>query len=221
MKSYQQVPSRKSKKRESAIKGKENKPVACSKGLFACERPRGRVGIRKRLIEAAVEDALVAFCGTRGKPGEACDQNLWAKFAWRFGWGMLRELTLQGVAEMREHRRPMKDKDKPKVLQRLINGVWKDSKRTTTREAKRGGEKRGDAEVAAVRTGNGTKGARVCRFGSIGSDRADVGSNKIGVVSSKVCVVSSRVGVGSNRVSVASESGDGKDSKRTTAREAV
>ena len=130
------APFSKSKKRESAIKGKENKPSAISTGLFACERPRGRVGIRKRLIEAAVEDALVAFCGTRGKPGEACDQNLWAKFAWRFGWGMLRELTLQGVAEMREHRRPMKDKDKPKVLQRLINGVWKDSKRTTTREAK-------------------------------------------------------------------------------------
>ncbi|MDO5319023.1 MAG: hypothetical protein Q4G65_10385 [bacterium] len=94
------------------------------------------MGIRKRLIEAAVEDALVAFCGTRGKPGEACDQNLWAKFAWRFGWGMLRELTLQGVAEMREHRRPIEDRDKPKVLQRLINGVWKDSKRTTTRKAK-------------------------------------------------------------------------------------
>ena len=80
--------------------------------------------------------APVALEMVRGKPGEACDQNLWAKFAWRFGWGMLRELTLQGVAEMREHRRPMKDKDKPKVLQRLINGVWKDSKRTTTREAK-------------------------------------------------------------------------------------
>ena len=127
---------------------------------------------------------------------------------------MLRELTLQGVAEMREHRRPIEDRDKPKVLQRLINGVWKDSKRTTTREEKQGGEKRGDAEVAAVRTGNGTKGARVGRFGSIGSDRADVGSNKVGVVSSKVCVVS-------NRVSAASESGDGKDSKRTTTREAV
>ena len=137
MKSYQQAPSLKSKKRESAIQGKESKPVACSKGLFACERARGRVGIRKRLIEAAVEDALKAFCGTRGKPGEACDQNLWAKFAWRFGWGLLRELTLQGVAEMREHRRPIEDRDKPKVLQRLINGVWKNSKRTTAREAER------------------------------------------------------------------------------------
>ena len=160
MKSYQQPPSRKSKKagrkREGSpydpykrkARGKENNPGAFCTGLFACERTpvdaasatrfargisRGRVGIRKRLIEAAVEDALVVFCGTRGKPGEACDQNLWAKFAWRFGWGMLRELTLQGEAEMREHRKPVADKDKPKVLQRLINGFWKSSKRTTAR----------------------------------------------------------------------------------------
>ena len=153
------TPFSKSKKRESAIKGKENKPVACSKGLFACERPRGRVGIRKRLIEAAVEDALKAFCGTRkresGKPRDgrdarcprqvsdgrdACcpsfsDEQLWAKFAWKFGWGLLRELTLQGVAEMGEHRKPIADKDKPKVLQRLINGFWRNSKRTAAREA--------------------------------------------------------------------------------------
>ena len=123
MKSYQQSPSLKSKKRESAIKGKENKPVACSKGLFACERARGRVGIRKRLIQAAVEDALRIFCGTRR--GKYCDRNLWAKFAWKFGWGLLRELTLQGEAEMKEHRKPVADKDKPKILQRLINPFWR------------------------------------------------------------------------------------------------
>ena len=206
MKSYQQTSSRKSKKRERAIKGKENKPSAISTGLFACERPRGRVGIRKRLIEAAVEDALVAFCGTRGKPGEACDQNLWAKFAWRFGWGMLRELTLQGVAEMREHRRPMKDSDKPKVLQRLINGVWRESKRTTARKAKRG-------EAGAEPT--------VGRLGSIRSDRVEIGSGRVEIGSSRGGVGSSRGGVGSNRVGVRSGSGGGKDCKRTTTREAV
>ena len=156
MKSYQQSPSRKSKKagmkREGSpynpykrkARGKENNPGANSTGLFACERPRGREGIRKRLIEAAVEDALKAFCGTRksGEPRDGrdarrpsfSDEQLWAKFAWKFGWGLLRELTLQGVAEMRERRKPVADKDKPKVLQRLINGVWRDSKRTTTRE---------------------------------------------------------------------------------------
>ena len=132
MKSYQQSPSRKSKKRESAIKGKENKPSAISTGLFACERPRGRVGIRKRLIEAAVEDALKAFCGKRRNPAfdrnpgkDPCEERLWAKFAWKFGWGLLRELTLQGEAEMKEHRKPVADKDKPKILQQLINPFWR------------------------------------------------------------------------------------------------
>ena len=133
------IPFSKSKKRESAIKGKENKPSAISTGLFACERPRGRAGIRKRLIEAAVEDALKAFCGKRRNPAfdrypgkDPCEERLWAKFAWRFGWGLLRELTVQGVAEMREHRKPMKDEDKPKVLQRLIRPFWGNNKRTTT-----------------------------------------------------------------------------------------
>ena len=131
------APFSKSKKRESAIKGKENKPSAISTGLFACERARGRVGIRKRLIEAAVEDALRVFCGTRkresGKPRNGrdarcpsfSDEQLWAKFAWKFGWRLLRELTLQGEAEMREHRKPVEDRDKPKILQRLINGFWR------------------------------------------------------------------------------------------------
>ena len=157
MKSYQQSPSRKSKKagmkREGSpynpykrnARGKENNPGANSTGLFACERPRGREGIRKRLIEAAVEDALKAFCGTRksGEPRDGrdarrpsfSDEQLWAKFAWKFGWGLLRELTLQGVAEMRDLKRPIKDGDKPKVLQRLINRFWKGGRRTTTREA--------------------------------------------------------------------------------------
>ena len=159
MKSYQQSPSRKSKKagmkREGSpynpykrkARGKENNPGANSTGLFACERPRGCEGIRKRLIEAAVEDALKAFCGTRKRKSDEprdgrdahrpsfSDEQLWAKFAWKFGWGLLRELTLQGVAEMRDLKRPIKDGDKPKVLQRLINGVWRDSKRTTAREA--------------------------------------------------------------------------------------
>ena len=141
------APFSKSKKRERAIKGKENKPSAISTGLFACERPRDiprakraasavatgvRVGIRKRLIEAAVEDALKAFCGKRRNPTfdrnpgkDPCEERLWAKFAWKFGWGLLRELTLQGEAEMREHRKPVADKDKPKILQRLINPFWK------------------------------------------------------------------------------------------------
>ena len=118
-------------------RGKENNPGANSTGLFACERVRGREGIRKRLIEAAVEDALKAFCGTRRRksveprdgrdarrPGFS-DEQLWAKFAWKFGWGLLRELTLQGIAEMKEGKEPVADRDKPKILQALINPFWK------------------------------------------------------------------------------------------------
>ena len=105
-------------------RGKENNPGALGTGLFACERPRVCEALRKRHVEAAVEDALRIFHGTRGKPGEKCDQNLWANFAWRFGWGLLRELTLQGEGEMREHLQPIPDKDKPKVLQNLINPLW-------------------------------------------------------------------------------------------------
>ena len=117
--------AKKAARKVSKGKGKENKPGANSTGLFACERPRGREGIQRRLVEAAVEDALRIFCGTRGKPGDVCDQNLWAVFAWKFGWGLLRELTLQGEAEMREHKKPVADKDKPKILQRLINPFWR------------------------------------------------------------------------------------------------
>ena len=90
------------------------------------------MGIRKRLIEVAVEDALKAFCGKRRNPTfdrnpgkDPCEERLWAKFAWKFGWGLLRELTLQGESEMKEHRKPVADKDKPKILQRLINPFWK------------------------------------------------------------------------------------------------
>ena len=106
-------------------RGKENNPGALGTGLFACERPRACEALRKRHVEAAVEDAIRIFHGTRGKPGEKCDQNLWAKFAWKFGWGLLRELTLQGEAEMKEHRKPIAEKDKPKILQELINPFWK------------------------------------------------------------------------------------------------
>ena len=106
-------------------RGKENNPGALSTGLFACERPRAREVLRKRHVKAVVEDSLRIFHGTRGKPGEKCDQNLWAKFAWKFGWGLLRELTLQGKAEMLEHQKPVPDTDKPRILQELINPFWK------------------------------------------------------------------------------------------------
>ena len=79
-------------------KGKEDKPGASSTGLFARADAHVRGALQRRHVNAAVEDALVAFCGTRG-PAPS-DESLWARFAWRFGFGMLHELTEQAKSEM-------------------------------------------------------------------------------------------------------------------------
>ena len=119
-------------------RGKENNPGAISTGLFACagagacERIRRREALLKRHVEAAVEDALVAFCGTRRNPlfdhepwKDPCDERLWANFVWDHrgnpGWKYLQELTRQGISEMAQKRHPVADADKPRILQNLIN----------------------------------------------------------------------------------------------------
>ena len=119
-------------------RGKENNPGALSTGLFACagagvcERIRAREALLKRHVEAAVEDALVAFCGTRRNPlfdrepwKDPCDERLWANFVWDHrgnpGWKYLQELTRQGISEMAQKRHPVADADKPRILQNLIN----------------------------------------------------------------------------------------------------
>ena len=72
---------------------------------------------------AAVEGALVAFCGTRG-PAPS-DEALWAEFAWRFGYAKLVELTERGESEMRQPGRDaIPPAERPKVLQSLINPFW-------------------------------------------------------------------------------------------------
>ena len=73
-------------------------------------------------MNAAVEDVLVAFCGTRG-PAPS-DEALWAKFAWRFGFGMLHELTEQAKSEMKLHRGGVAPSERPRILQNLLNEVW-------------------------------------------------------------------------------------------------
>ena len=98
----------------------------------ACERTRAREALLKRHVEAAVEDALVAFCGTRRNPlfdrepwKDPCDERLWANFVWGHhgnpGWKLLQELTRQGISEMAQKRHPVPDADKPRILQNLIN----------------------------------------------------------------------------------------------------
>ena len=121
-------------------RGKENNPDAIGTGLSAgagaytgmCERIRAREALRKRSVEAAVEDALVALCGTRRNPmrdrkplKDPCDERLWANFAWEFGVAKLLDLVDQARAEIAGHRRPVPDRDKPKILQALITPFWK------------------------------------------------------------------------------------------------
>ena len=121
-------------------RGKENNPGALRTGLFAgagagareVERIRRREVLLKRHVEAAVEDALVAFCGKRRNPlfdheprKDPCDERLWANFVWEHhgnpGWKYLQELTCQGISEMAQKKHPVPDADKPKILQTLIN----------------------------------------------------------------------------------------------------
>ena len=105
-------------------KGKEGKPGANGTSLFARAGAHAHVrgALLRRHVNAAVEDALVAFCGTRG-PAPS-DEALWAKFAWRFGFGMLHELTEQAKSEMKLHRGGVAPSERPRILQNLLNEVW-------------------------------------------------------------------------------------------------
>ena len=106
-------------------KGKEDKPSICSTGLFARAHADAHVrgALLRRHVNAAVEGALVAFCGTRG-PAPS-DEALWAEFAWRFGYAKLVELTERGESEMRQPGRDaIPPAERPKVLQSLINPFW-------------------------------------------------------------------------------------------------
>ena len=105
-------------------KGKEGKPGANGTCLFARAGAHAHVrgALLRRHVNAAVEDALVAFCGTRG-PAPS-DEALWAKFAWRFGYGTLHELTEQAKSEMKLHKGGVAPSERPRILQSLLNEVW-------------------------------------------------------------------------------------------------
>ena len=103
-------------------KEKEGKPGANRTCLFARASAHVRGALLRRHVNAAVEDALVAFCGTRG-PAPS-DEALWATFAWRFGYGWLNELVARGKSEMRMHEGGVPPAERPRILQNLLNEVW-------------------------------------------------------------------------------------------------
>ena len=127
-------PSAKSKKREGEKrkspctplrekgKGKEGKPGAKGTCLFARAGARMSRSLLRRHVNAAVEDALCAFSGTRG-PAPS-DEALWATFAWRFGYGRLNELVEVGKSEMRQRKGGVAPSERPRILQNILNEVW-------------------------------------------------------------------------------------------------
>ena len=123
-------------------RGKENNPGALSTGLSAgaragayadmCERIREREAKRKREIEAAVEDALVAFCGTRRNPlfdrdgrKDPCDERMWANAAWDVGLERFLDLIELTKSQIRQKPFVVPDRDKPRYFQANLTPFWK------------------------------------------------------------------------------------------------
>ena len=123
-------------------RGKENNPGALSTGLFAgagacagareVERIRRREVLLKRHVEAAVEDALVAFCGTRRNPlfdleprKDPCDERMWANAAWELGLRRFQDLIDEAKSQIRQKSYVVPDCDKPSYFQALITPFWK------------------------------------------------------------------------------------------------
>ena len=123
-------------------RGKENNPSALGTGLSAgaragayasiCERIREHEAKRKREIEAAVEDALVAFCGTRRDPHfdrdgrkDPCDERMWANAAWELGLRRFQDLIDANKSQIRQKPFVVPDRDKPSYFQALITPFWK------------------------------------------------------------------------------------------------
>ena len=88
--------------REKA-KGKEIRRVFCSNRLSCA---RGRVSRVSREIAAVVEEAIVAFGGTRGP--NPSDEAIWAGIAWRIGAERFHYAVMDKLAEDRCDNAPRK-----------------------------------------------------------------------------------------------------------------
>lgn len=99
--------------------------VYCSCLSPACARARRYRGINpKREVAAAVEDALVAFSGTRRHQADArgyCDERLWASICWRIGTGDFLEAVYCCQRELARRRRPLPTRDCPRYFQAYLS----------------------------------------------------------------------------------------------------
>ena len=115
-------------------KGKENKPGISWPGLFARTPAHTRIREKflRRSVELTVEDALTAFGGKRRDPRfdkyperDRCDERLWARFAWKYGYHTLQDAIHQGLSEIKQHDSPVAPADKPAILQNILNNYWR------------------------------------------------------------------------------------------------
>lgn len=104
-------------------KGKETNPDKCCLVAIPA-RTHTRDPYRRREQDVTLEEALVEFNGSRGKPGEHCDQNMWGNFIAVKGAALFRECVYQARSEIRQKRRPTPDYIKPRILQKILNDFW-------------------------------------------------------------------------------------------------
>ena len=102
---------------------------ACESACVCAKARRSAAGVRRE-IATLIDYALRRFNGTRGNPGEYCDQNNWASIAWQVGAANFRDAIYQAEAEFGEFGVPRK----PAAIFQTILG-----KRFPIRKAKKGG----------------------------------------------------------------------------------
>ena len=94
--------------------------VYCS--CLSPARARRRVH-PKREVAAAVEDALVAFHGTRRHQADAqgyCDERLWAAICWKVGVSAFLDAIYECSQDLERRRTPLPKSDRPRYFQAYL-----------------------------------------------------------------------------------------------------
>lgn len=103
----------------------ETRQVNCSCLSSACARAKRRRGVSpKREVAAAIEDALIAFHGTRRSQADAhgfCDERLWAEICWRVGVNSFLDAIYGCIQDIKLRRRPLPPSEHPRYFQAYLN----------------------------------------------------------------------------------------------------
>ena len=79
-------------------KGKENRPARVSQQGLSRVRGRATRAYARRGVDAALDEAVAAFGGT------GSDRRIWARIAWRVGYGNFLDAVFQARSEIRAKR---------------------------------------------------------------------------------------------------------------------